>query len=102
MRDTRKIVAEVVGHFFVPGHAYPSPLPRELEDWYVYTSDFGHNVVCVLRADYQDAGELTQFMLPVPVKAVLRGYEIRRGYVVVDLPYSRAFGLEVDPADSEI
>jgi hypothetical protein len=99
--DTPEIVREVLGEFFVAGKRYHSPLPAELSEWYAYARDSGHNVVCVLTQDYRDDGDLKGKLVPVPVRAVLRGYEIRRGYVVVEVPYSPQFGLLTDPSDDE-
>ena len=97
----KEIVSRVCEGFLVPGKQYHAPLPDPLREWYAYCSDGGHCVVCCLRSDYQDSGDLTDFLLPVPVKAVLRGYEVRRGYIIVDLPYSPKLGLITNPADDE-
>lgn len=92
---------KICGEFYVAGKSYPGNLPAELQPWYAYCSDGGHCVVCCLKQHYQSEGDLTGELLPVPVKAVLRGYEILRGYVVVSLPYSQQVGLITDPKDDE-
>ena len=96
-----EIIREVLGEFFVAGKRYHAPLPAELANWYAYASDCGHNVVCLLKRDYRETGDLKGSLVPVPVKAVLRGYEIKRGYVVVDVAYSAQVGLLTDPSDDE-
>lgn len=101
MLNTQKIVRLVCGEFYVEGKQYPKPLPSEIEQWYGYCSDSGHNLICCLAQDYQEEQDLTQNLIPVPVKAVLKEYEIKDGYVVVDLPYSSELGLLTNPEDDE-
>lgn len=68
---------------------------------YAYCSDGGHSIVCCLKQDFQTGIDLTDFLLPVPVKSVLRGYQNLDGYIVVDLPYSTEIGLITSPEDDE-
>lgn len=98
---TNQIARKVCGEFYVSGKSYHSPLPSKLQEWYAYCSDGGHCIVCCLKSDYKADGDLTNYLLPVPVKSVLRGYETLRGYVVVDLPYSIDYGLVVPKDDDE-
>jgi hypothetical protein len=64
-------------------------------------TDFGHNIVCILEEDYQEGEDLKKFLVPAPVKAVLREYSMRNGYVVVNLPYDAQEGLLISPEDEE-
>lgn len=105
--DTRAIVER---HFEGTGllmkeRRYPRPLPPELAQWYCYPADSGHSILCLLGSGSGEAFgpgvDTLQSLLPVPVKAVLRGYLIDRGFVVVDLPYDSVRGLVTDPADDE-
>lgn len=80
---------------------YHSDLPNELSPWYLYPYDSGHSILCVLKADWDLHTDKTQLQVPVPVKTVLRGYEIRDGFVVVDVPYDETLGLRAPPEDDE-
>jgi hypothetical protein len=99
--NPRQIIQKVLGKYLVLGKSYPKPLPKELQDWYCYTSDGGHSIVCVLKQHYRPGADLIEKLVPVPVKSVLRGYEQKGGYIVVDLPYSSEIGLMVPPGDDE-
>lgn len=94
-------IARALGPYLDPYRAYPTPLPDDIGQWHCYTRDGGHSIVVVLARDYRDEGDLTGSLVPAPVKSVLRaGYELRRGYVVVDLPYDPDLGL-VTPAEED-
>lgn len=81
---------------------YHSSLPPELAKWYCYTIDGGHSILAILKAHYKDDMVFTDYLLPCPVKAVLStNYEIKNGYVVVDLPYSTEVGLMTEPKYDE-
>ena len=91
----------VCGSAYVPGKSYPRELPVELQPWHGYCNDGGHCIVCCLKEDFQPGEDLTIKLVPAPVKTVLRCYEIREGYVVVDIPYSPTLGLMAPPEDNE-
>ena len=91
----------VCGEFYVPGKYYPGNLPAEIKPWYAYCRDGGHCIVCCLPEYFNSEKDLTNELLPVPVKSVLRGYKIKNGYVVVDLPYSSEIGLITPTEDDE-
>lgn len=80
---------------------YPQALPVELREKYIYTPDGGHSIQCVLKQHFAAGRDMSDFLVPVPVKAVLRGYEIIDGYAVVDLPYDTMLGLIVPEEDTE-
>lgn len=103
MPDPQTAIARALGGLLVPGRRYPRPLPPELERWYCYTADGGHSIAVVLAQHYrEDAADLTDQLVPAPVRSVLRaGYTIRRGYVVCDLPYDPDLGLTTPPEDDE-
>lgn len=96
-----EIARRVCGQFYVPGQTYPGNIPAEIQPWYAYCADGGHCIVCCLAQHYEDEGDLTSELLPVPVKSVLRGYEIKRGYVLVTFPYNPSYGLITPPEDDE-
>lgn len=98
---SQEIARIVCEGFYVPGKAYPQKLPPQLSNWYAYCSDAGHSIVCCLKEDYRPGVDLTQYLLPVSVKTVLKGYEVKQGYVVVDLPYSPELGLVTSEEDYE-
>jgi hypothetical protein len=95
------ITRAVCGEFFVEGRLYTGNMPFEIQAWYAYCSDKGHCLVCCLLDHYEPEGDLISKLLPVPVRAVLRGFKIIRGYIVVDLPYSPETGLCTNPRDIE-
>jgi len=82
---------------------YPLPLPEELEQWHVYVGDCGHSILCLLQAfiDKINDPDIEDHLIPVPVKAVLRGYRIENNIVIVDLPYSEELGLMGDEEDDD-
>lgn len=100
--ETKALIRKVLGPFWGGEKPYPSPLPPEIASWHCYTSDGGHCILVVLQSYYADDADLTSLLCPAPVKTVLRvGYQIRRGFVICDLPYSPDFGLETDSDDDE-
>lgn len=81
---------------------YHSPLPQELSPWYCYTKDTGHVILCVMEEDYIEEGDLKNFLVPCPVKSVLKGYKIKRDYAVVDWQYEPGIGLlDLNTSDIE-
>lgn len=81
--DKQKIMQRILGDVLVPGKRYHSPLPPELVEWYAYTSDGGHSIICLLAEDAGEAfasHDVIARLVPCPVKAVLRGYRVVRGY----------------------
>ena len=99
--NPREITKLVLGEFYVPGKRYSGNLPAFLEQWYVYTSDGGHCILCILQQDYKEGVDLTNYLIPVPVKTVLRSHALKGNYVVVDLPYNSNIGLIAPPEDDE-
>lgn len=101
--DTLPVIEAALGSYLVPGKRYPQELPVDLAPWYCYTADGGHSILCVLRIHYTAGGNLTDVLVPAPVRAVLRvGYEISpEGFVITDLPYDRSIGLVTQPGDDE-
>jgi hypothetical protein len=101
--EKQQIIKTVLAGWLITGKRYPSSLPEELDPWYCYTVDGGHSILCLLKneTDFSDKSNLYQHSLPVPVKAVLHGYEIKDGWIVVDLPYSSEIGLMIDAGDDE-
>lgn len=88
--------------WILPGRTYPHPLPRELEPFYCYTRDGGHSVLVVLENEYKQGSSPVRFIIPAPVKTVLKaGYQLRDGLVWAVLPYDREDGLRVRDEDVE-
>jgi hypothetical protein len=91
-----------LGPWILPGRTYPHPLPKELEPFYCYTRDGGHSILVVLENEYQQGSSPIRFIIPAPVKAVLKAsYQIRDGLVWAVLPYDREEGLQVESEDVE-
>lgn len=102
--QARTLVRETQDEFLVREISYPLLLPPELEPWYVYRRDRGHCLMCVLAQDYRTERTLTELaraMIPVPVRTVWRKYEIRAGWLVVDLPSSAQLVLLPPAGDTE-
>ncbi|MBU1014781.1 MAG: hypothetical protein KKG99_17440 [Bacteroidetes bacterium] len=98
--NNQEIINKCLTGYLKPGMKYNSPLPPELSEWYCYTIDGGHNILSILKIHYQDDMVFTDYLVPCPVKAVLeKGYEIKNGFVVVDLPYSKELGVIIDGKD---
>lgn len=90
-------------------------LPVEIQRRYVYTPDGGHNVYCVLSKHLKtknvDKHNYENFLVPVPLKRVLRDYtEIfhflpedggRCYVIVVDMEYDSELGLIFNEDDVE-
>jgi hypothetical protein len=95
------IIRKVLGPWYVSGKQYHSPLPPDLDEWYCYPSDSGHSILCVLQGIYKGGEDPTDYMVPVPVKAVLRRYILHKGFVFVDLPYDPELGLITEEGDDE-
>jgi hypothetical protein len=96
--------AEIGSHIagVVPGKQYPRPLPRDLAAWYVYTVDGGHSIAIAIAAHYAPGADPREFLVPAPVKAVLRrGWSVQDGWIVCDLPYEQLSGLVTDPGEDE-
>lgn len=97
-----EIIEQCLGQYLKKGMKYPGGLPPELEKWYCYTIDRGHSILSILRVHYQEGMVFKDYLVPCPVKAVLaKGYEIKNGFVVADLPYSNEVGLMTDPEFDE-
>lgn len=92
--NKKQIIERNLSGMLDKSKAYHSALSPTLQDWYCYTLDGGHSILCVLAKDYKSDADLSDYLLPVPVRSVLRGFEIKDEYVVVDLPYSSETGLE--------
>ena len=101
LMEPKQVVQRVLAGWLVPGKRYPRPLPVEIAPWHCYTADGGHSIVVVLRRDFRPGADLTDSLVPAPVKSVLRGYAIEDGYVVCDLPYDPDLGLRTPPEDDE-
>jgi hypothetical protein len=81
--------------------AYPTPLSPELARWYCYPLDAGHSIICIPKQFYQENADFIDYLVPVPVKTVLRGYEQQGEYIMVDVPYDSTLGLITPPDDDE-
>lgn len=111
MKNAATIIEQVMGPFIRRGMAYPKPLPPELQQWYCYAVDGGHSILAILPmhlAVWQGAGgdeeEIRQYLCPIPVKSVLRGWWTECGYVVASSPvlrYDPELGLVYPPEDEE-
>lgn len=89
----------------LPDARYHSPLPAELASFYCYPLDAGHSL-CVVPASLVPAIDYleywTEYLVPVPVKTVLRlGWTIERCLPVVDVPYDPETGAVVPDQDEE-
>lgn len=79
--------------------SYHSALPKELVYYYVWLSDCGHSIMCVLSQHIDEArkGDISDYMLPVPVKYVLeKGYTVHPDCIEVTAQYILPMGLYID------
>ncbi|MGV6935978.1 hypothetical protein ACWA2B_10730 [Paenibacillus sp. CMM36] len=91
---------ELIKHMIDQSKSY-SNLPATLEPFYAYTKDNGHCLMgisnSILSADFAKDTELWELESPIPVKYVLdHSYQIKDGYLYVDVPYDLTFGVDVD------
>lgn len=86
---------------------YPGSLLPKLKPWHAYVADAGHCVFAILQQHEADAfasGQPEQYLIPMPVKSVLRGFETREGFILSvagDLEYHPALGLRTPEGDNE-
>ena len=98
----KPIIEQLLGSSLVTSKTYPRPLPEELQAWYCYTTDGGHSILCALKSAYVPDADPASFLVPAPVKSVLRaGYHQQDGYIVVDLPCDSQVGLRTPVEDDE-
>lgn len=95
------IIEEVIGNLIERRHSYLRPLPVDLVPWYVYVRDVGHSIVCRLKDSVPDE-DIAAYMVVIPVRTVLRGYEMNNGIVVVDWPFDPDLGLMTPYGDDEL
>lgn len=99
-------LASEFGSFWRPG-VYHSPLPEDILPWYATVVDSGHCILCILPMFWKpemSQHEVADYLVSVPVKSVLRGYEIREGIVVPTSPlirYDANLGLITPEEDTE-
>lgn len=105
MMTPAQLIQKALEGYLIAGKSYPRPLPQSLATWYCYTSDGGHSIVCVLEVhwrEHQEKEDLSDYLIPIPVKSVLRqGYAEHNGYIVIDMPYDQDVGLLVPDGDDE-
>lgn len=99
-----KIIKKLLTENINTGVKYHTTLPEELHQWYVYTAKSGHRILCVLKKDI--AGEMSEAeyeerLVSAPVKTVLRGYSIEKGFVVIDSEYDIVKGFPAEGEDRE-
>ncbi|WP_433257840.1 hypothetical protein ACQPYK_21660 [Streptosporangium sp. CA-135522] len=100
--DPAVVITRNLGHMLIPGRPYPGELPTELAPWHCYTPHDGHSIM-VLLAQFASEGDPEDYIVPLPVKSVLRaGWQVNGdGFIVIDLPYSTETGLVTPPEDDE-
>jgi len=103
MPDASHIIdAAGLANWVLPERKYPGVLPEGVRDYYFYTRDGGHSLLVVLENEYCHGAPPERFVVPAPVKMVLReGYRLQDGYLWARLPYTRDVGLEVRAEDIE-
>lgn len=98
---TPERIRRVIGDTNDSTRRYPKPLPPPLARWYCYPTDAGHSVLCILKADAAKGHFNDERLVPVPVRTVMRGHRVRKGYILVDCLYDNRLGLQVPAADEE-
>lgn len=91
----RKSLADI--QHMVRNIPYPHPLPDDIAHLHTYVIDQGHCILSVPQVflmEAQGAG-MDMYELPLPVRYVLqKGYWIKDGYCIVDVPYDPTFGAD--------
>jgi hypothetical protein len=95
-----KLIIEVLGSYILPGAHYQSLLPKPLREWCCYLADSGHSICCILEQDVKKQPR-KGYLIPVPVKTVLRKWREVDGFIVVDVPYHSTIGLSSPEEDDE-
>lgn len=86
--------------------SYSGEINPAIISWHIYLADAGHSVFAIL-SDHEDLafnGDPTQYLVPIPIKSVMRGYELRDGYIIAcapELKYDQVFGLVCPSEDDE-
>jgi hypothetical protein len=78
-----------------------SNLPIELKPFYVYLADTGHSIMGIakmlLDSTQFSGAELWELEAAIPVKYVLtHSFTLYHGHIVIDVPYDKNFGIDVD------
>jgi hypothetical protein len=84
---------------------YQVILPEDLRPFYSYIPDQGHciKVIPSMLEDKAVQGNPTDYLLPAPVKTVLRcGIRWVKGFPVAPIPFIPGHGLAVPPEDTEL
>ena len=102
---TEEIINKVLGKFNDSAKNYPTALPPELSKWLSYLRENGHSILCLHERNkvqaFEDESAIEDFMLPIPVKTVLRKYAVKDNFVIVDVEYSNEVGLIIPDEDKE-
>lgn len=102
---TEEIINKVLGKFNDSAKNYPTALPPELSKWLCYLRENGHSILCLHERNkvqaFEDESAIEDFMLPIPVKTVLRKYAVKDNFVIVDVEYSNEIGLIIPDEDKE-
>lgn len=105
MNEKAIIQASLGPYLKRPQPAYPMTLPADIAPWYCYTVDGGHSILAAIPVLLTaNPTKPDSFLVPIPVKSVLRGYRIEQGFVVATSPaigYDRNLGLVVPREDDE-
>ncbi len=83
---------------------YHSPLTEELLQWYVYTRETGHRLLCVPKSAVVDnmvEEDYNDRLVSAAVKSVLRGYSFRDGFIIADMEYDPVKGFITEDEDRE-
>ena len=99
-----ELVKKLLDERVETGIKYHTQLPGELSRWYVYTRGSGHRILCVLKKTITDGmtdADYESLLVSAPVKTVLRGYTVERGFVVVDCEYDMGSGFAAENEERE-
>lgn len=104
--NPKQIIQDSLGTYLkVPQPRYPQAMPPNIAPWYCYTVDGGHSILGLLAEHVTDwPSDPNGYLVPIPVKSVLRGYRIEHGYVIAtssDVRYDQNLGLIVPQEDNE-
>ena len=94
-----------IPNMLVKGKAYHSELSPEISGWYCYILDSGHCILSIAKPHalkaFTPGNNPFDYLVGIPVKSVLRGYEVSSGFVVANVDYDDNFGVIVESEDDE-
>lgn len=105
LKEIKELRESAIGGAEILGIAYYSQLPEELLPWYCYLPNSGHSVLAIIDQYVEPNMSfdiLSGLITPLPVKTVLKGYNIQKGFpIVTGIINTICFGTNIPENDYE-